>query len=336
MSVIAALADVPSSDPVIALEFSMIKSSVLEGKQHGWADLFTMGPERQFHRVVLGYMNQVFQQITGINLITYYAATIYEEYVGLGGTTARILAAANGTEYFLASWIAVYTIERFGRRQLMLFGAAGMSGSMALLAGMNYMSSTSLGGSAPGIVSAVLLFVFNTFFAVGWLGMAWLYPAEIVPLRVRAPANGLSTSANWAFNFMVVMITPVAFASIGYRTYAIFAVVNACIVPVVYFLYPETAYRSLEEIDVIFRKTTAGWRGWLDVVRTAREEPLRYGKRGELLIDQVNANELAVSAGAVADQGSEKGGEEVRRVEDVENEDLERSLESSSYEKSRS
>lgn len=54
--------------------------------------------------------------------------------------------------------------------------------------------------------------------------MTWLYPAEIVPLRIRAPANALATSANWAFNFMVVMITPVSFSSIGYQTYIIFAV----------------------------------------------------------------------------------------------------------------
>jgi hypothetical protein len=79
---------------------------------------------------------------------------------------------------------------------LMLFGAAGMAGSMAILAGMNYASSVNIGGSAPGIVSAVFLFVFNSFFAVGWLGMTWLYPAEIVPLKIRAPSNGLSTSAN--------------------------------------------------------------------------------------------------------------------------------------------
>lgn len=100
-------------------------------------------------------------------------------------------------------------------------------------------------GKGTGIVAALLLFIFNTFFAIGWLGMTWLYPAEIVPLRIRAPANALSTSANWvctsklpvplhffcigakrmqAFNFMVVMITPVAFASVKYKTYIIFAV----------------------------------------------------------------------------------------------------------------
>jgi Sugar (and other) transporter len=161
----------PTDDRLVRTEFIEIKDTVLEMKDHGWADLFTMGPDRNFHRVALGYVNQVFQQISGINLITYYAATIYQTYIGLGDVTARLLAAANGTEYFIASWVAVYTIEKFGRRSLMLFGAAGMSGSMAILAGMNYMSQAGLGGSAPGVVSAVFLFVFNTFFAVGWLGM---------------------------------------------------------------------------------------------------------------------------------------------------------------------
>mgnify|MGYP002717965208 CR=1 FL=1 len=98
-----------------------------------------------------------------------------------------------------------------------------MSISMAVLAGSNY-RLTHLGDSRAGIAQAVFLFVFNTFFAIGWLGMTWLYPAEIVPLRIRAPTNALATSANWIFNFMVVMITPVAFANIGYKTYVIFAV----------------------------------------------------------------------------------------------------------------
>lgn len=142
-----------------------------------------------------------------------------------------------------------------------------MVASMALLAAM-----TAVGGTGPGIIAAATLFLFNSFFAVGWLGMTWLYPAEIVPLRIRAPANALSTSANWAFNFMVVMITPVSFSSIGYKTYVIFAAINAFIIPVVYFFYPETAYRSLEEMDTIFRKTTSIF----DVVRVAKQEPRRY------------------------------------------------------------
>ena len=66
-----------------------------------------------------------------------------------------------------------------------------MSISMAVLAGTNYLVRHENTGA--GIGQAVFLFVFNTFFAIGWLGMTWLYPAEIVPLRIRAPSNALST-----------------------------------------------------------------------------------------------------------------------------------------------
>lgn len=296
MNVLAALSDLPPDDPYISSEFTAIKDTVLEMSRGSFSDLFTMTEDRHLHRTVLAYVNQMFQQISGINLITYYAATIYQNEIGLSGFTSRILAAANGTEYFLASWIAVFTIEKFGRRQLMLFGAAGQSFSMVILAIMD-----SIGGKGPGIVAALFLFIFNSFFAVGWLGMTWLYPAEIVPLRIRAPANALSTSANWAFNFMVVMITPVAFTSIGYKTYIIFAVINAFMVPSVYFFFPETAYRSLEEMDSIFRKTH-GAAGWFNVVKVAHDEPHRYGKDGRILIAYDETEEHAQRQASVVSE----------------------------------
>ena len=77
------------------------------------------------------------------------------------------------------------------------------------------------------------------------------------------------------------MITPISFASIGWQTYIIFAVINAFIIPVVYFFYPETAYRSLEEMDGIFLKCNSIF----SLVSIAKHEPKRYGKKGELLID---------------------------------------------------
>jgi hypothetical protein len=110
----------------------------------------------------------------------------------------------------------------------------------------------SINNSAARVISAVLLFVFNSFFAVGWLGMTWLYPAEIVGLRMRGPANALSTASNWTFNFLVVMITGPAFENISWKTYIIFACLNAAIIPSVYLFFPETAGRSLEDMDVIF------------------------------------------------------------------------------------
>ncbi|EJD44146.1 sugar transporter STL1 [Auricularia subglabra TFB-10046 SS5] len=290
IDVLCALNEGHKEDLYIQNEYRAIKDTVLEMKQGSFRDLFTMGRDRHFHRTVLAYVNQVFQQISGINLITYYAANIYENYVGLSPTLARILAACNGTEYFLASWIAVFIIEKSGRRALMLFGSVGQTLAMAVLAAANSVNqdkNASERNAGAGIVAVAFLFVFNSFFAVGWLGMSWLYPAEIVPLRIRAPANALSTSANWTFNFMVVMITPVAFSSIGYKTYIIFAVINAFIVPTIYWFYPETAYRSLEEMDSIFHKSTSVF----DVVRVAHDEPRRYGKHGELLINYDDTEE---------------------------------------------
>ena len=76
------------------------------------------------------------------------------------------------------------------------------------------------------------------------------------------------------------MITPVAFANIKYQTYIIFAVINAAIFPTVYFFYPETAYRSLEEMDAIFHKTTSIF----NLVGVAAREPRRYDRQGNLLI----------------------------------------------------
>ena len=218
-TVLAALSDLPEDDLVIKDEFTMIKSTVIEMSKGSFRDLFTMTEDRHFHRLVLAYVNQMFQQISGINLITYYIPTILQGQVGLSGFLSRVIAGANGTEYFAASWIAVFTIEKFGRRSLMMFGAAGMTASMVVLA-----ITDSVGNAQSGIASTVFLFLFNTFFAVGWLGMTWLYPAEIVPLRIRAPANAVATSGNWIWNFMVVMITPVSFSSIKYKTYIIFAI----------------------------------------------------------------------------------------------------------------
>ncbi|KAF1729513.1 Sugar transporter STL1 [Beauveria bassiana] len=77
---------------------------------------------------------------------------------------------------------------------------------------------------------------------------------------------------------MVVMITPVAFANIGYKTYVIFAVINAFMVPSVYFFFPETKLRSLEEMDAIFKKSSSVF----DAVSISLKEPYRYDKHGRL------------------------------------------------------
>ncbi|KAM3549937.1 hypothetical protein ARSEF4850_008595 [Beauveria asiatica] len=277
LEVLEALNEKPRTDFIIQKEFADIKMTVVEMSKGSYRSLFDMSEYREFHRVVLAYVNQMFQQISGINLITYYAPTLYSK-VGLQGNNInKLLAACNGTEYLLASFIPIFIVEKTGRRPLMLIGAFGMSVSMAVLAGCNWRLEK-LQDTRAGIGQAVFLFVFNSFFAIGWLGMTWLYPAEIVPLKIRAPTNALSTSGNWIFNFMVVMITPVSFANIGYKTYVIFAVINAFMIPSVYFFFPETKLRSLKEMDAIFKKSSSVF----DAVSISLKEPYRYDKHGQL------------------------------------------------------
>jgi len=152
--------------------------------------------------------------------------------MGLGDELSRILSGVNGTCYFATSIIAIFIIERAGRRPLMLWTAAAQAATMAVLAGL-YDTQKS-GNKAAQVVSVLCLFLFNTWFSIGWLGMTWLYPAEVTPLRIRAPANALSTASNWLFNFFVVMATGPMFAGIGWGTYALFAACNGIIIfPVV-------------------------------------------------------------------------------------------------------
>jgi hypothetical protein len=79
--------------------------------------------------------------------------------------------------------------------------------------------------------------------------MTWLYPAEVTPLRIRAPANALSTASNWLWNFFVVMVTGPMFQNIGWGTYAFFAALNLVIMlPCVILFFPETKKYSLEDV----------------------------------------------------------------------------------------
>lgn len=304
LTVLAALNDDDPDSFDTRDEFLQIKDAILIMAQGSSASMFSNKERRGFHRVVLAYFVQVFQQGTGINLVLQYLSWILLTRMSYTGWLARLLASCTATVYFLASFIVVVGIDRFwGRRSLMMFGAAGMSLCMILITILQYLWSER-GMQAGRIASTVFLFLFCVFFAVGWQGMAWLYQVEIVPLRIRGPANGLSTSANWALNFVyvpppflppfsplppftspnksksIVFITPLAFQRISYRTWIIFAATNFAILPLVYFFYPETAFRSLEEVDVIFQLAHDGpGNPWRTAVKISQSEPLWFGKK---------------------------------------------------------
>lgn len=84
----------------------------------------------------------------------------------------------------------------------MISTSIAMGATFVVLAGLYI--SVGNDSTAAQVISVLCLFLFNTWFSIGWLGMTWLYPAEVTPLRIRAPANALSTASNWLWNFFVV------------------------------------------------------------------------------------------------------------------------------------
>lgn len=105
--------------------------------------------------------------------------------------------------------------------------------------------------------AAVGIFIFICFFAFTVLPLPWIYPPEINPMRTRTIATAVSTCTNWICNFAVVMFTPIFIGKSGWGCYLFFAVLNYLWIPIIFFFYPETAGRQLEEVDIIFAKAHA-------------------------------------------------------------------------------
>lgn len=98
-----------------------------------------------------------------------------------------------------------------------------MATQAALVYQVQYKTSVA---HAAGIAGAVMLFIFEGAFTIGFQATVWVYPSEILPLRLRQKGSSISTASNWICNYIVVQITPPAIQHIGWRTYIIFAVLN--------------------------------------------------------------------------------------------------------------
>ncbi|KAK6844370.1 sugar transporter [Apiospora arundinis] len=266
----------PSQDAqeVIRLEMAQIQDAIHEERDAArggsYQAMFQNGKQKFLYRTLLGVGGQFMQQLSGINLITYYAPTIFQNSVGMTHNLSLLLAGFNGVAYFFSSLIPIWVLDRLGRRKLMLFAAAGQGTCMAILAG------TVRNGLTPaGIVASVMLFAFNFFFAVGLLAIPWLLPAEYAPLAIRQRAAALASASNWIFTFLVVEITPVSIKNIGWRTYVYFCVFNFCFLPLIYFFYPETRNLSLEQIDKLFTgdKVLLHWKPSMGEVGSGNSHP---------------------------------------------------------------
>lgn len=194
--------------------------------------------------------------------------------------------------YSIFATMSWFLIEKVGRRKLFWWGTIGQCTSMVITFACLIPGTPS---AAKG--AAVGLFTYIASFGATWLPLPWLYPAEISPIKTRAKANAISTCTNWLFNFLIVMVTPIMISNIKWGTYLFFACINACFLPVIYFFYPETAGRSLEEIDLIFAK---GFLENMSYVEAAKELPK---------LSDEDVERVAIQYGFASADSDPKGGD---------------------------
>lgn len=141
-----------------------------------------------------------------------------------------------------------------------------------------------------GIVAVSAFFFFFASFGMGVLGVPWLYPTEINALEMRAKGSSLAMATNWIMNYMVAQVTPSGIANLGWRFWMIWAILCASFVPITYLFYPETANRTLEDIDRYFA-THPSIFVFRDKLATQLKRPAAYEKEDEKIAEAAGGKE---------------------------------------------
>lgn len=236
-------------DPEIVEELKEIQYAIaVEAEEAGsWADVFKDNGISGFSRVAIGFAANFFQQLSGVNLMSSLGPYVFEHSIGMSRKESMLVSGGLQVFYFLSSLIPWIIIDRVGRRKLFMIGSTGMGCCMLLSAIFVGIGTTNLGYAA-----AVVLYLFYTFFTLGWQSNMWIYPSELLPLKLRGRGAALAVVSQWLFTFLVVEITPPMITNIGYKSYIVFAVINFATVPLVYFTFPETRQMPLEAVDLFF------------------------------------------------------------------------------------
>jgi sugar porter (SP) family MFS transporter len=236
-------------DDEIESEIMQLREEVTEEKKIGnasWSEVFSTDNSMR-KRLILGMSLQGFQQLCGINAIMFYAPdilnTFFTEDQAIAGTFAL------NTINFLATFITVATIERFGRVKLLVTGGVIMFFSLIINAILSSLGQTLTIGYC--VLTFASLFIIG--FAFSWGPVVWVVCSEIFPVRHREKATGLTTMTNWIFTTLVGGVFPFASSASLTGCFGFFAGAIAVGITVVYFFLPETANLSILQIDSAFK-----------------------------------------------------------------------------------
>lgn len=268
--VLSRLEDVSVDSEHVAQELEIIRQSLFldeTDESSVSSSPFALTKNCHLQRTLIAITVNILAQMTGVNIITFYSDTIFQNDLHYSGTISRIITGCLQIWQFLAAGVAVLLIDRVGRRPLLIAAAAGMTVAQACLAGL----SSDLGNKSAAGASLLFYFLALFCFPIGLFLVPFSYSAEIAPLRTRAKVTAMSASANWLFNFLIAEVTPIGFATIQWRYYIIYACISAFACAVFYLFCPETKGRTLEEIDDIFVQSKSVF----DTVAVARKMPFQ-------------------------------------------------------------
>lgn len=244
----------------------------VDGSSNLWKEVFT-GQPRLGYRLFVGTMLQSLQQLTGDNYFFYYATTIFKA-VNIDNFTCLIII---GTINFASTFLNIYVVDRFGRRNVLLTGSVGMAICMLVYATVGSQHLFITGQSGPtrkpdgdGLIFVTALYVF--FFALTWAGGCYAVVSELYPLRIRAKAMSVPTASNWMWGFLIAFFTP--FIDLAIRFYFGYVFFGCLLfsIPFVYFCVSETKGLSLEEVDLMYAEGVLAFKSLKWTPPSAREQ----------------------------------------------------------------
>ena len=236
-----------SGREVARRELAGIQAAI--AKEEGmFAELFRPGLRRA---LIVGVGLSFFGQLTGVNIVVYYGPMILEE-AGFKLGSALQYQVALGVVNLVFTLVAIWKIDTWGRRPLLIGGMSVVTISMAVT-GLLFLT-----GATGGIWIVVVLCVYMGCLALSICGVIWVLTPEIFPNRVRGRAVSIATFVNWSTNAVSAMLFPWYVANYGMHVgFFTFAVI--CLVATIFFrsLVPETKGRSLEEIEEYWARSAS-------------------------------------------------------------------------------
>jgi sugar porter (SP) family MFS transporter len=292
--------------PFVHVELQDIKEMCEFERRHADVTYLDLFKPNMLNRTIVSLFTQIWSQLTGMNVMMYYITYVF----GMAGYSGNANLLASSIQYIinvLMTLPALIWIDRWGRRPTMLIGSslmcifmfanAGLMGGNGTVVpggvkGTAAESMSVTGAPAKGLIACTYLFVAS--YAPTWGPASWIYPPELFPLRLRGKGVALATSGNWAFNMALGLFTPVAFQNIMYKTYIMFGVFNFAMTIHVFFGFPETAGKTLEETEAMFEDPngikyigTAPWKTRVAFKRIAEIEAGHIDPKAGIIGDHV-------------------------------------------------